>query len=381
MEEQALFLDMMDYWTLNIGADTRSLPLFFTRKFRLEALENIQDSLRLRSLPDAQTRLMAQRIWDSLVGQALLFHLLEDERVSDIKILAHDQIRLKALGVRKTASFYFQSKNQYLHFIEYLLSKNELQLLDNQSVLSFCDTVSRPEDILCFHISSRRINSVSTPYLHVHRIPKKKKRLKDLVSEGFLTSEAARHLAKEARQGGCLLFTGSDSRRQRILINALLDLIPHDRSALAIQETEELFSLSHPEIMFQHTAPSSRTNAACDTRELMEYGLLLDSDYYILDELTQENALPFWKAASRGCRCWTTLPAPNASQALQQMTDFLCRETLTPREQVLASLRRISCVICLNKNRPAELVLIRGWDDRAKDLELMRLFPTMDADA
>lgn len=370
MERQRQFIEFMDYCIGVIRIDLTIEDPFIQKKTRTDILETIQDILRLRNVPERQIRPLSRKLYDCLFGQALLKELLSDSLVSNIKILAHDQIRLKCLNHRKNAKHCFQNPGQYLHFVEYLLIRNGIQPDGPHGYLNFCDASSSPEDLLCLHISTRRINSVNTPYLHIHRIPKQKKYLKDLIGSGMLESQTAAYLSAQARHGSCILFTGSGKQEQSTLLNALIDLIPHTRSALAIQEREELFSLSHPEIMFQHTTPTSRAISSYDTRELMENGLLLDSDYYILDELRQENALPFWKAVSQGCHCWATIQARDTRQALDRLTDYLCRGSSCPRETVLPSLCHISAVICLENGKVTELTEVQGWDSASGTLKL-----------
>ena len=370
MERQRQLIELMDYCMGVIAIDVTVKDPFIQKKDRTDTMEAIQDILRLRNVPERQIRPLARKLYDCLFGQMLLTKLLSDPLVSNIKILAHDQIRLKCLNHRKNASICFQNPGQYLHFVEYLLIRNDMRPEGPYAYLSFCDADSSPEDLLCFHVSSRRINSVNTPYLHIHRIPKQKKYLRDLIASGMLESQTASYLSAQARYGGCILFTGSGKQEQSTLLNALIDLIPHNRSALAIQEREELFSLSHPEIMFQHTTPTSRVLSSYDTRELMENGLLLDSDYFILDELRQENALPFWRAVSQGCHCWAIIQGQDARQALEHLTDFLYLGSSCPRETILPSLCQISSIVCLEKGKVSELVEIQGWDPVSGSLQL-----------
>ena len=373
MDDDKLLLEMMDFWPLHISTEPQNIEQFFTEGYRLMVTEAVEDSLYLRGLPDRKVHPFAKRIYNCLFGQTLLNTLLQDPRVTDIKILTYNQIRLKCMGIRKPSRYYFHGKEQYLQFLEYLLLRNGLHLTNLHSMLSFYDASYRSEDILCFHVSSGRVNNINIPSLHLRRIPKKKKNLQELEQEGMLTPLASSQLREQVLKGSCILLTGPDITGQRTLMNALLDLIPHNRSALAIQESEELFSLSHPEILFQHTAPSSRSRNACDTGELMEYGRLLDSDYFILDELNQENAFAFWKASAKDCRCWASLPAPDAGQALTKLADYLCQETVTARDTVLDSFRRFSCILCLDQRKLTGMHAVLGWDSPEKQFRFQDL--------
>lgn len=194
--------------------------------------------------------------------------------------------------------------------------------------------------------------------------------MEDLVASGMLKPQAASYLLEQVRHGKCMLFTGSSRLDKSILMNALIDQIPHSHSALAIQEREELFNTGHPEFMFQHTAPRQSRGQSCSSRELLEYGMLMDADYLILDELKPENVLSFWRAVGQGQSCWSTLPSPDARQALHTLAGYICQETACALETVFPSLQSISCVVGLADNRVTELLEVQGWDPVSRQLRL-----------
>ncbi|MCI8418303.1 MAG: Flp pilus assembly complex ATPase component TadA [Lachnospiraceae bacterium] len=367
MKYEKLIIELMDFFTGSVGEWGEQQQW---GKDKEADLEIIKDTLRLRNISESRIGSLALWLWDCLFGQALLNQLFSDPMVSDVKILAHDHIRLKCLGDRKDSALCFENPKQYLHFTEYLLCRFGLQMDDPRTLLSFCDSSSHTGELLCYHVSSRRGNSSMTPYLHIHRIFKKKKYIQDLVDSGMLKPQAASYLMDQVRYGSCILFTGSSRLDLSILMNALIDQIPHSHSALAIQEREELFTTAHPEFMFQYTAPRWNKEETCSSQELLEHGMLMDADYLILDELKPENVLSFWRAVCQGQCCWSTLPSVDAREALDTLAGYLCQETDCALETVLPSLQSISCVVSLAENRVTELLEVQGWDPEARQLRL-----------
>ena len=98
MEDDKLLLEMMDFWPLHISTEPGNMENFFSREYQVMVTEAVEDSLYLRGYPDRKVHPFAKRILDCLFGQTLLNALLQDSRVSDIKILTHNQIRLKCMG-------------------------------------------------------------------------------------------------------------------------------------------------------------------------------------------------------------------------------------------------------------------------------------------
>lgn len=69
-------------------------------------------------------------------------------------------------------------------------------------------------------------------------------------------------------------------------MNALIEHIPHDKSGLVIQENEELFSNTHPDLMFQHIVSAhGEGKIKYDLKDLSRNGLLVDLDYFIIGEI------------------------------------------------------------------------------------------------
>lgn len=81
--------------------------------------------------------------------------LLNDDEVSDIKILAYNKIKIKRSGARESVkSVVFANEEEYLIFINLIFSKNNVDFARNYAVQSFTDKTSNKKIILKISVTS-----------------------------------------------------------------------------------------------------------------------------------------------------------------------------------------------------------------------------------
>ncbi len=277
-------------------------------------------------------------------GYHVLEPLIKDDEISDIKVLSYNRIRVKRLGRREDSELTFASTQELKQFTEFVAAKNQVSISRTNAMQSFTDKGSSKDFILRFNISQSIINSVDTPYLHIHKIPKKKHSLEDLMELGMLTPKHAEYLRKQI-QKGYILIAGKGASGKTTLLNALLDEIPRDKSVLVVQENEELFSRVHPDMMFQHVLEQrGESKVHYGLKELSINALLLDLDYIVIGEIKGGEALYFLNAAFTGHLGLATVHGQSGEAALYKLADYVKYESDYSQDEIKKMLGCISAV-------------------------------------
>ena len=103
-------------------------------------------------------------------------------------------------------------------------------------------------------------------------------------------------------------------------MNTLLEEISYNNSCLVIQENEELFTTSHPDMMFQHVVTARhKGEQEYDLKDLARNGLLTDLDYFIIGEIKGGEALYFLNAADTGHKCWASCHGNSSTEAIKNL--------------------------------------------------------------
>lgn len=273
-------------------------------KFRKEVVEYIR---RIYRISETKIQRFVTYIEQYIFQFHVLTEVMEAKDISDIKVLAWDNVRIKQLGKRKGTKIRFWSPEDFWGFVEMIAVKNGINMGKVNAIQTFTDKKSSPDFIYRFNISTDTINSTEEPYLHIRKIPKEKKSVSDLVEQKMLDRKMVEYLNLR-RKKGYVIICGKNGSGKTYLLNALLDEIPADESVMVVQENEELFSNVHPEMMFQHIAVRKGDKKVnFSLKELVVNSLLTDIDHIIIGEIKGEEALYFITAALSGCNGMTTI--------------------------------------------------------------------------
>ena len=301
--------------------------------------------LRTRGVSAESRKRLIDHFSRFIWGYYILEEAINDKDISDIKVLSENNVRIKRKGRRMNADIRFPSKSDYKRFISMVAVKNKTNLSDVNAIQSFTDKESNSNFILRFNIATDFVNSCDVPYLHIRKIPKKKYTIKNLIELNMLDEKTADYLINAASNSSGILFTGKGASGKTTLMNVLLDYIPHDKSGLVIQENEELFSNSHPDMMFQHIVSThGEGKIQYDLKDLGRNGLLTDLDYFIIGEIKGGEALYLLNASYTGHRCWASVHGMSSTEAFNKLADYVKYESdysLTDIKRMLIGIKTI----------------------------------------
>ena len=302
------------------------------------------------------------------------FHVLTDlmtaKDISDIKVLAWDNVRIKQLGKRKSTDVKFWSPEDYRGSVEMFAVKNGINLGNVNAIQTFTDKRSSDDFIYRFNISTGAINSTGDPYLHIRKIAKQKKTMEDLIDLRMLDDKMAEYLDRR-RDVGYVIICGKNGSGKTHLLNAMLDEIPDEESVLVVQENEELFSTKHPDMMFQHIAVRKGDKKInYSLKELVINGLLTDIDHIVIGEIKGEEALHFITAALTGCHGITTIHSIDSKGALDKLADYCKWGSDYSREEIMKLLSCVKTIVYIDDFQIQEIAENYGWDDDRRENRL-----------
>lgn len=323
---------------------------------------------KVRVAPE-ELPVLLQLVNKAFFGYYVLDDLINDDSISDIRVMAPDHIRVKRNGKRMTSNLTFRDEKDYLQFLEGIAIRNKTTLENYNAVQNFTDTEGNKRFILRFDISTSYVNSTKYPYLIIRKVPRKKYTMKDLMRYQMLDQNTAVYLIDKAKNSSGILFTGKGGSGKTSLMNTLLEYIPYDKSALVIQENEELHTDTHPDIMFQRTVTARGKNELnFNLKDLAINGLLADLDYFIIGEIKGGEALYAMNAMITGHKCWASCHGSNPSKAMYKFADYIKYEADYSKEDCLKMLEELDIIVFMKDFKVYEIAEVTGWSDTKKDL-------------
>ena len=329
-----------------------------------------------KGLNDKEAEELTDRFIKSIEGYQILEELINDESISDIKVLSFNNIRVKRNGKRESTNIKFKDNDDYKKFIKVVAATNEINLSRINAMQTFLDKDSNDKFRLRFNISTEYVNSNDLPLLQIRKIPKKKYTKEQLIELGLFTNEQNDYLIKKLEEGNLILFTGKGASGKTTMINYLIDQISHQKSGLAIQENDELFSDTHPEMIFQHVVTNKgEGKIQYLLKDLAVNGLLIDLDWFIIGEIKGGEAMYLMVAANTGHQCMASVHGNSAIEAMDKLIDYMTWESRYSKEELCSMFKHMDITIGYCKDfKLAEITNIKGYDEEKKEFKYHKVF-------
>ena len=339
--------------------------------FLSEAAAHIQTYFRLEH--EGQTRLL-EEFEQYIFGYSRLSFLIDDKTVSDIRVVGYNNIRVKRKGRRMAAGVCFSSPKEYRQFIDYIATRNQVNISNLNAIQRFTDNESHPDFILRFTLSMPLVNTYNEPYLCIRKVPKTFPQMKELIEQNMMDRETAELLIERFRQGSTLI-CGGNSSGKTTLLNALKETLPDDMAVLVTQQADELTTLFHPDMMFLHSLPGTgEQQVNYDLEHISIAGLTMDVDFFIIGEVKGAEALYLLNAAYTGQLCAATIHAPSADRAPDKLVDYAMYESRYSRDELMRMMDCFQTLIFMEHYRVKEIFACRGWSAKQRNLMYERIF-------
>ncbi len=309
-----------------------------------------------------------------IFGYSRLSVLIDDKTVSDIRVVGHDNIRVKRKGRRMDAGIAFSSPEEYRQFIDYIATRNQVNISNLNAIQRFTDNESHPDFILRFTLSMPLVNTYNEPYLCIRKVPKTFPQMKELIAQEMLDKETAELLIRRFREGSTLI-CGGNSSGKTTLLNALKETLPDDMAVLVAQQADELTTRFHPDMMFLHSlAGAGEKQVAYGLEEISLAGLTMDVDFFIIGEVKGAEALYLLNAAYTGQLCAATIHAPSADKAPDKLVDYAMYGSRYSRDELMKMMDCFRTLVFMERYRVKEIFECCGWSVERNDLTYKKIY-------
>ena len=309
---------------------------------------------------------MLDKVYTALFRFYVIQDLIDDPDVTDIEITAYNSIRARIKGKAYKSNINFVDYNDYIRFLNGICIRNGIP----QDVPNIRFADDHDENYrLRFSISSEYVNSESTPYMHIRKLPKKKMMANDLMAAGMFDEKIYNYLLDCGRHSKGVIFAGPPGSGKTYALNWFLEEA-YEQSAemLAIQETDELFAYREG-VMFQHVVIyPQKGKPAISLEELGQNALVQGANVFIIGEAKGAEICSAITISNSGCRTAMTIHAESAKQVPDKMVDLAMRGYTTSAKQTKRMLTCFQTIVYLENFCVKEIVEITGYDDNKEDL-------------
>lgn len=331
---------------------------------REEYLGSIRKRCKRAGLTEEESEDVVFLVDKALWGFGILDELINDPDISDIRLVNENLVRIKRLGKRYATNIRFADRQAYEQYIEFITNRNNTNISVTNAAQVFTDKSTCATDILRFSLVSQLVNTGERPTLLIRKIPKEKKTFENLIHANYCTPAQAEYLKKRWEDGYGVLVCGPNGSGKTTLTNALLDSTPKEKSCVVIQESEELFCHTHPEMIFRKVVPPRvGSSIAYGLKELAKLALMESFDIIIIGEIKGDEAADLSYATYTGSQAMTTVHANSAAEGYEKLIDYgLDAQPNRSREHFAKQLKSLSTCVFVKDYKIQEILEITGYD-------------------
>lgn len=379
-EEGKIFNACIDYFIIEQADLVNKLNASLSEDRYLEIKNNILN-IAERYLKEHCNNLdlakkLLERFKTYMFGYYILEPLLNDESISDIKVVTWDNIRVKRFGKRENSGIKFLNEEDYRRFTRTVCSRNRISINSKNAYPNFSDTVNNPLFRLRINLSDAIVNNNNQTTLHIRLEPKSKVTFDKLVKKKYMTEIQKEYLIKKWRdEGAGMLFVGPNASGKTTGVNGMIEYTPKEKNILAIQETDELFLIDHPEFISRHTiVGNNEGDIHYGLKEHSKNALMDDWDVFCLGEIKSGvDAASFPAVAATGSQVILTSHGMNEIEGLYKIGDYIKQATGYELDQCMRFLLGIKVVCYIKDYKIQSISEVRGWNYDINKLDVVKL--------
>jgi pilus assembly protein CpaF len=266
------------------------------------------------SLPPSKRSAFVREVAADLLGYGPLEPLLADPEVTEIMCNRHDDIYVERHGKIERTTAAFIDDGQFRQVIEKMVARVGRRIDEASPMVD-----ARLPD-------GSRVNAVippvavDSPVLTIRRFPEKAFEVKDLISFGSLSIDAAVFLEACVRAKLNVLVTGGTGTGKTTILNVLSGFVPTDERIITIEDAAEL-RLNQPHVVSLESRPANVEGAGeIKIRDLLHNALRMRPDRIIVGEVRGAEALDMLQAMNTGHEgSLTTLHCNTPRDALSRL--------------------------------------------------------------
>ena len=321
---------------------------------------------------DEEIEKISTEVLNRIFGYGILQGYIDDENISDIRVVRYNSIFVKRKGIWNKENLGFKSEDEFVEYIRYIALKNNKIINYDRPLLVFSDRKNN----LRIEAGIEPVN-VCSPSLviRIHR-NEKIKTLEILRDEyQMFNNEVYEILLKIVKNEENIVIAGKGGSGKTTLLKAIIDKLPETLAISTNEETAELH-LSDKNVIQREIVSSRAANEEIGLDKLTRHSLVSSNDAIIIGELKGKEALVFFDSISTGHLGYATVHSDSAENTIDRLVTLVKRDPASQqyKEEFIQKLlsKSIDYVIFMKSFKVKEIIKIGYIKNKIKFEYLFR---------
>lgn len=267
--------------------------------------------------------IIKNEIMDKIYGYGILQKYIDNENISDIRVVAFNVIYIKEKGVWKKIDECFESKQELEEYVRFCALKNNSNI-----------NYENPIGIFSDRKNSLRIEAGIEPanvmgpslVIRIHRKGVVANLEKLYVEYNMLDKNSYKIIKNEINNMKNIILCGKGGSGKTTLLKALINRIPNEIAITTNEETAELY-LEDRNVIQRECILNRTENKRVDLEQLSRHSLVMSNDVIIIGELKGAEANSFFDSISTGHTGLATVHADSVRNTIDRLITLIKKDT------------------------------------------------------
>jgi len=320
-------------------------------------------------------RALKKDLKDTIFGFGPLQDLLRVPSITEIMVIASDQIYVEAEGVIERSGRRFISDQVTESVIERIVAQVGRRIDKSQPLVD-----ARLPD-------GSRVNAIipplaiSGPCLTIRRFPVKRMTIENLITRGSLTASAASFLRAAVSNERNILISGGTGSGKTTMLNALSSFISHKSRIVTVEDTAELQLHQEHVVTLETRPPNVEGVGEYTARDLVRNALRMRPDRLIVGECRGGEALDMLQAMNTGHHgSMTTIHANSSAEVIERLELLVLMAVDIPMHAIHRQIASaIDLIVQINRQSDGRRMItqiseVEKMDEETGDLVITDIF-------
>ena len=263
-----------------------------------------------------------RNIMDRIFGYGILQKHIDNEYISDIRVVEYDSIYIKEKGVWKKSQEKFESKEAFEEYVRFCALKNNANINFETPIVIFSDR----KNSLRIEAGIEPANVIGPSLvIRIHR-KNVKSNLDSLYYEYKMLDKNSYEIIKDKIDiTKNIVLCGKGGSGKTTLMKALIDRIPNEVAITTNEETAELY-LNDRNVIQRECILNRNENKNIDLEQLSRHSLVMSNDVIIIGELKGSEANSFFDSISTGHIGLATVHADSVRNTIDRLITLIKKD-------------------------------------------------------
>lgn len=278
-------------------------------------LFDIKDEKRINEIID--------KLIDRMFGYGILQKYIEDENVSDIRVIRYDSVYIKKHGKWLKTKDSFESEKEFYEYIRYCSLKNNSNINYDTPVI----TVSDKKYNLRIEMGIEPVNVFSPNIvIRIHRANEKISLETLFIVYEMLDADSYSIIYDLIRSNKNIVLAGKGGSGKTTLLREIINKLPDTVSISINEETAEL-NIKNKNVIQREVVENRENLKKITLEKLMKQSLVMSNDVIVVGEMKGAETSVFIDAISTGHVGYATVHSDSAENTINRLVTLFKRDT------------------------------------------------------